>query len=273
MKESVLSVKDKVILVTGAFGLVGREICQSFLDHQAIVILAGHNKNEVDKIRHELAESFPSDQFIVCDLDILYSESINKCIEKVLLKYGKIDVLINNAAIDAKFNDKHQNNFSARFEEYSIDLLKQSIEVNIVGTVQMTQAACRQMLEQKHGNIINVASIYSLVAPHQELYNNDQNNQKFKPIDYLITKSYIPNFTRYIATLYAKQNIRCNAIAPGGIYNNQDENFLQNYSKFCPTGRMIDKSELDGPFIFLASDASSSVTGTTLVVDGGWTAW
>ncbi len=273
MNNSIISVKDKVVLVTGAFGLIGKEICNSLLDHQAKVILAGHNKNEVDIIRRKLSESFHPDQFTVCDLDITSTDSINMCIESILSKYASIDVLINNAVIDAKFDENNDKNFTTRFEDYPIELLKRSIDVNIVGTVQITQAICRQMLKQNYGNIINIASIYSLVAPHQDMYVDNLENEKFKPVDYLITKSYIPNFTRYIATFYAKNNIRCNAIAPGGIYNNHDQKFVEKYSKYCPAARMIDKSELNGPLIFLASDASSSMTGTTLVVDGGWTAW
>jgi NAD(P)-dependent dehydrogenase (short-subunit alcohol dehydrogenase family) len=274
MKKSVLSIENKVIFVTGAFGLIGKEICIGFLEHGAKVIAAGHNKNDINIIRNELKKSYSSEDFLVCGIEILQTSSIEHCIEQAIRKFNKIDVLINNAAIDAKFEKNNiNNNFSTRFEQYPIDMIKVSIDVNIIGTIQMTQAACKQMLKQGFGNIINVASMYSLVAPHQELYDVQESNKIFKPVDYVITKSFIPNYTRYLATFYAKDNIRCNAIAPGGIYNEHDEKFLNKYSKFCPMGRMGDKSELPGPFIFLASDASSYMTGSVLVVDGGWTAW
>jgi len=273
MKDSLLSVKNKVILVSGAFGLIGSEISKCFLENQAKVVLAGHNKSRVDFIKTEIAQTYSSDQFLVCDLEITNEDSINGCIEKVVSKFGKIDTLINNAAIDAKFDDKHHNKFSTRFDEYPVELIKRSVDVNIIGTVQVTQTVCRQMLKQTNGNIINVGSIYSMVAPHQEIYSDSTSKQKFKPVDYIISKSYIPNFTRYLATLYAKNNIRCNAIAPGGIYNDHDKTFVEKYSKYCPTERMIDKSDIGGPFIFLAADASKAITGVTLLVDDGWTAW
>ncbi len=129
------------------------------------------------------------------------------------------------------------------------------------------------MLQQKAGNIINVASTYSLVAPNQSLYDFGDGDFSYKPVDYVLSKSFIPNFTRYLATLYAKENIRCNAIVPHGIEQGHDQKFIHNFSKLSPLGRMCDKDELTGPFTFLASDASSYMTGSLLVVDGGWTAW
>ena len=126
---------------------------------------------------------------------------------------------------------------------------------------------------QGSGNIINVASTYSVVAPNQNLYDFGEGIQNFKPIDYIASKSFIPNFTRYIATFYAVNNIRCNAIVPHGIYNNHPEEFLINFSKMSPLGRMCNREELEGPFLFLASNASSYMTGQNLIIDGGWTAW
>jgi NAD(P)-dependent dehydrogenase (short-subunit alcohol dehydrogenase family) len=143
----------------------------------------------------------------------------------------------------------------------------------MIGTIQMTQEICKQMLKQGFGNIINVGSVYSMIAPNQNLYNFGSDKKMFKPVDYVASKSYIPNFTRYIATFYGKNNIRCNAIAPHGVYDGHDEQFVKNFSELSPIGRMCNREELDGPFIFLASDSSSYLTGTTIVLDGGWTAW
>ena len=183
-------------------------------------------------------------------------------------------MLVNNAALDAKFDQESTGKVnSSRFENYPVALLRKSIEVNITGTLQMTQAVCRQMLEQKHGNIINVASTYSLVAPNQSLYDFGTGIQQFKPVDYIVTKSCIPNFTKYLATFYAGENIRCNAIVPHGIENNHSDAFKENFARLSPMGRMCEREELVGPFSFLASDASSYMTGAVLTVDGGWTAW
>ncbi|MBU0728813.1 MAG: SDR family oxidoreductase [Proteobacteria bacterium] len=274
MTNGLFSIKDKVILVTGAFGLVGREITASFLAHGARVIVAGHNPAQVKDVGNELAENFDSDSFLVCALDVTAAESIEKCLSSGLSRFGSMDVLVNNAAINAKF-DKGvvDKNYFSRFENYPIELLRRSVEVNLVGAVQMAQAACRQMLKQGQGNIINVASSYSLIAPNQQLYDFGEDDVQFKPVDYVASKSFMPNFTRYLATFYAKDNIRCNAIAPHGIFNDHDDKFVHNFAQLSPMGRMCEKSEISGPFIFLASEASSYMTGTVVVVDGGWTAW
>jgi NAD(P)-dependent dehydrogenase (short-subunit alcohol dehydrogenase family) len=183
-------------------------------------------------------------------------------------------VLINNAAIDAKFDKAGEGQINnSRFEYYPLDALRRSVEVNLVGTVLITQVVCRQMLIQGHGNIINVASTYSLVAPNQSLYDYGSGISQFKPVDYIASKSFIPNFTRYLATFYARNNIRCNALVPHGIYNNHPEPFLKNWERLSPMGRMCERDELNGPFTFLASDASSYMTGSVISVDGGWTAW
>ena len=143
----------------------------------------------------------------------------------------------------------------------------------MIGTINTTQIICREMLKQKYGNIINVGSIYSLLAPNPMLYDFGKQDDIYKPVDYVVSKSFIPNFTRYIAACYSKKNIRCNAIAPHGIYNSQNKDFLDNFAKLSPSGRMCDKKELDGPFLFLASDASSYMNGETIVLDGGWSVY
>ncbi|SFC15783.1 NAD(P)-dependent dehydrogenase, short-chain alcohol dehydrogenase family [Flexibacter flexilis DSM 6793] len=274
MKE-LISVKDKVILVTGAFGLIGKEISTAFLDGEAKVVLADINANAAETIAQEFGAKYSADSFLVQVLDITSEESAAACMEAIVAKFGRLDVLVNNAAIDAKFDKQGTSAVNAsRFENYPMELLRKSVEVNLTGTVLMTQHACRQMLKQGSGNIINVASTYSMVAPNQQLYDfGDGAEIKYKPIDYIASKSFIPNYTRYLATFYAKDNIRCNAIVPHGIFNDHEEKFLKNFARMSPLGRMCNREELNGPFVFLASDASSYMTGSVLSVDGGWTAW
>jgi NAD(P)-dependent dehydrogenase (short-subunit alcohol dehydrogenase family) len=267
-------IENKVILVTGAFGLIGKEISRGFISQGASVVMADLNIGRLAELQEEIRNEFPEGKFLLSQLDITSDSSIADCIRLSVETFGRIDVLINNAAIDAKFDKENSSQVNpSRFENYPIELLRKSVEVNLTGTVLMTQHVCRQMLKQGFGNIINVASTYSLVAPNQSLYDFGEGIKNFKPIDYIATKSFIPNFTRYIATFYSKDNIRCNAIVPHGIYNDHDEKFLVNFSKMSPLGRMCERSELNGPFTFLASEASSYMTGSVLVVDGGWTAW
>ncbi len=268
-----ISIQDKVILVTGAFGLIGKTLIESMIRQGAKIVAADLNSGDAGKI-NELLLPYGKENYLVTTLDITNSASCAACVADTVKKFGRLDVLINNAAIDAKFDKENAGTVNpSRFESYPIELLKKSIDVNITGTIQMTQAACKQMLQQGGGNIINVASTYSIVAPNQSLYDFGDGNINYKPVDYIVTKSFIPNFTRYIATFYGKDDIRCNAIAPHGIYNGHDEKFLVNFARLSPMGRMAEKEELTGPFIFLASDASSYMTGSILTIDGGWTAW
>lgn len=265
---------NKNIIVTGALGLFGKEICKTYLLHGANVTLACHSISKIDEFKEELLREFDPDKFMITSLELSDRRNIDQCVNETIQKFGSIDVLVNNAAIDAKFDKANIESVNKnRFENYSIETIRQSIEINMIGTIQMTQAVCKEMLKQKKGVIINVGSIYSIVAPNQNLYDFGDSNKLFKPIDYVISKSFIPNFTRYIATFYAKEGIRCNAIAPHGVFDDHDDKFLKNFEKLSPIGRMCNREELQGPFLFLASDESSYMNGTTLILDGGWTAW
>ncbi|CAG5007947.1 Dihydroanticapsin 7-dehydrogenase [Dyadobacter sp. CECT 9275] len=273
-QQPSISIADKVILITGAYGLIGFTIAQAFLLQGARVVLADINDGRKANILEALEREFPADSFLLATLDITREESCEKVISEIAGKFGKLDVLVNNAAIDAKFDQQHAGSVNpSRFEYYPVELLRKSVEVNLTGTVIITQFACRQMLKQGSGNIINVASTYSMVAPNQSLYDFGEGVKQFKPVDYIASKSFIPNFTRYIATFYSREGIRCNAIVPHAVFNNHNEAFLKNFAKLSPLGRMCDREELVGPFTFLASDASSYMTGSVLTVDGGWTAW
>ena len=269
-----VSITGKVVFITGAYGQIGKQVSVAFLKQGAKVVLADINEQVQQPLQHELEAGFDTNDFLVTLIDITDEASASNAMNEAVAKFGRVDVLINNAAIDAKFDKDGMGAVNqSRFEHYPIHLLRKSVDVNLTGTVIMTQVACRQMLKQGHGNIINVASTYSVVSPNQNLYDFGEGIQNYKPVDYIASKSFIPNFTRYIATFYAGDNIRCNAIVPHGILNNHPEAFLKNFAKMSPMGRMCNREELDGPFMFLASDASSYMTGSVLNVDGGWTAW
>jgi NAD(P)-dependent dehydrogenase (short-subunit alcohol dehydrogenase family) len=275
MKYNPVSIEDKVIFITGALGQIGAEISTSFLRQKAKVILTDLNLNKKEYLEKKFIDlDITSNNYLFIKLDITKEEDCKRAVKLATEKYGKIDVLVNNAAIDAKFDNEGTSKVNkSRFEFYPIEALKKSVEVNLIGTVMITQVVCRQMLIQKSGNIINVASTYSIVAPNQSLYDFGKGVSSFKPVDYIASKSFIPNFTRYLATFYSKEGIRCNAIVPHGIFNNHPEEFLRNWAKLSPIGRMCNREELNGPFTFLSSDASSYMTGSVLNVDGGWTSW
>lgn len=265
----------KVIFITGAYGLIGLSLSKFLLKKNFKVVLADIDSSKKNKIFSILnKEKISKELFLLVDLDITDELSVKNALSLTIEKFKVVDVLINNAAIDAKFDKnglKKLNNNS--FEDYPIELIKKSVEVNTNGTILITQIFCKHMLKQKKGNIINVASTYALVSPNQDLYRYENENEiKYKPVDYIASKSFIPNFTRYIATFYAKKNIRCNAVAPHGIFNNHDKKFLKNFERLSPIGRMCNVEELNSTFKFLIEDESKYMTGSTLIIDGGWTA-
>jgi len=275
MINNLISLSDKTIFITGALGQIGKEISNSFLLQGAKVILTDISLELAEDYKNFLLnQAITNENFDILKLDITNEQNCIDVVDEVIEKYGKIDVLINNAAIDAKFDKSGTSKINnSRFENYPIKSLISSVDVNLIGTVLITQVICRQMLKQKSGNIINVASTYSLVSPNQNLYDFGEGQINYKPIDYIASKSFVPNFTRYLATFYARDGIRCNAIVPHGIFNDHSEKFITNWEKLSPIGRMCNREELNGPFTFLASDASSYMTGSILSVDGGWTAW
>jgi NAD(P)-dependent dehydrogenase (short-subunit alcohol dehydrogenase family) len=270
---NIFSLEGKTVLVTGAAGLIGHEISTALSNAGANLVLADQLPEDDISTRFAALADNTNAQYLPVSTDITDRSAVDMMTSRAVERFGKIDVMVHLAAIDAKFDENAPDGADGRFETFPIDLWKRSVDVNITGTFNVTQSICTQMLKQKSGNIILTASTYSLVGPNNELYDQPSGNPMVKPVDYVATKSFIPNYTRYLATYYAIQGIRVNCIAPHGVENENPEWFKENFAKMSPMGRMSSAAELNGPFIFLASDASSYMTGSTLVVDGGWTAW
>jgi NAD(P)-dependent dehydrogenase (short-subunit alcohol dehydrogenase family) len=265
----------KITLLTGAAGLIGTEVADAFAAYGATVVLTDVlPEDQMESRAVALSGKYPGAPVLGLKLDVTADASVSEVFTRIDGTFGHLDVLVNLAAIDAKLDAKAGEINPTRFENYPLELWQRSVDVNCTGLVRVTQAAARRMLARKSGNIVNVASTYSLVAPNQDLYKYPgESSQTFKPIDYVGTKSMVPNFTRYLATLYAGDGIRCNCIVPHGIDNRHPQNFRDNFARLSPMRRLCDVKELRGPFVFLASDASSYMTGAIVTVDGGWTAW
>jgi 2-deoxy-D-gluconate 3-dehydrogenase len=194
-------------------------------------------------------------------------------VDIALQSFGRLDVLVCSAALDPKFDPQHSGGHGSNFEDYPLEAWEQALAVNLTGLFLCAQAAVKPMVAQNHGSIINICSTYGLVGPDQRIYQKPGQPPQYKPVYYSVTKAGVLGLTRYLATYYAGTKVRANALTPGGVFNGHDEIFVQNYSARTVLGRMAERDELNGALLFLASDASSYMTGANLVVDGGWTAW
>lgn len=265
----LFSLKNKTAIVTGALGLIGKEHCKALTDAGANVILA-----DIDELKCTKFANTLSTKSIGAALDVTNPESIKNLRDKVLEKFGHIDILVNNAAINDMFEDPKAASEQSKFENYPLELWQKSVDVNLTGVFLCSQILGTVMAKQKSGSIINIASTYGITAPDQSLYINADGSQTFfKPPAYSATKGAVIMFTKYLAAYWGKDGVRVNALSPGGVENNQDEFFVEKYSAKTPLGRMAKPTDYKGALIFLASEASNYMTGANLVVDGGWTSW
>jgi len=268
----------KVAIVTGGPGLLGREFCRTLAEAGAAVAVADIDADGVNAVATHLIES--GYHALGVATDVTQPESVHALVQETLSTFGRLDILVNSAALDPKFDPEaieqmaKKGSVSGAFENYPLDSWKAALDVNLTGMFLCCQAAVAPMLAQgKKGSIINICSTYGLVAPDQRIYQRDGIQSSYKPVYYSVTKAGVLGLTRYLSAYYAGTEIRVNALTPGGLFNNHDEVFLKAYTARTVMGRMANKDEMNGALLYLASDASSYMTGSNLVVDGGWTAW
>lgn len=264
----------KVAVVTGGAGLLGKEFCRTLVEAGASVAVVDMNAEGARKVGADLtANGYPAR---AVPTDISKPDSVDALVQSILKEFGRLDILVNSAGLDPKFDhDALKRGITpGRFEDYPLDQWNAALNVNLTGMFLVTQACVKPMLAQgRRGSIINICSTYGLNGPDQRIYIKDGKRLAFKPVDYTVTKAGVLGFTKYLAAYYAETEIRVNALTPGGVFNNHDETFVKNYSARTILGRMARKDEMNGALLFLASDASSYMTGNNVVVDGGWTAW
>ena len=260
------SLKGKVAVVTGGNGILGNEFCRGLIESGAalaIIDLSSNSNLEVNETNNPLCEYF--------QCDIANKESIEKCIADIIDRFSKIDILINNAATKTK----DVASFFAPFESYSLDIWKEVMSVNIDGMFLVAQCVGREMLKSGGGSIIQISSIYGMVGPDKRIYEgSDYLGEEINtPAVYAASKAAVIGLTKWMATYWADKNIRVNCLVPGGIKSGQNSKFDKKYSSRVPMQRMAHKEELVPAVLYLASEASSYVTGHVLIVDGGKTAW
>lgn len=256
MTELSFNLSGDVVIVTGGAGLIGREICEAIDDYGGNVIVADNDREHGSTVARSLKEG---DYYY---LDITDSESIKSLCDEIISEFGHIDGLVNAAY-------PRNENYGKSFESVGLDDWIENVNLHLGGYYAMTREVALRILELGDvGSIINFGSIYGTQAPDFEVYNG---TEMTSPVEYSAIKAGIINFTRYMASYLGDDNIRVNAISPGGVFNNQEELFIENYEERVPLGRMANPGDILGAVVYLLSSASSYVTGHNLVVDGGWT--
>lgn len=262
--KKIFDFSNKTILITGASGLLGTQFSDALCQTGANIVLGDVNFTNCKKLEKELQQKYDNKTLSV-KLDIRSLNSIKNMIKKSLKHFGTIDGLVNNAVFPEGIKER-----SIKFEDFPISLLKKGIETNTIGTFLCCQQVGKKMKSSGSGVIVNINSIYGLTPPDQRIYGNSGLNSS---VLYNITKSSLLNFTRYLASYWGSSGIRVNSLTLGGVYNNQKPSFVKKYSDKTMLGRMAKKNDYVGALLFLLSDSSSYMTGSNVVIDGGWTAW
>ncbi len=260
----------KVAVVTGGAGILGRHFVDGLAAHGAAVAVLDRDGDAVAAVATDAAGRCGARTLgIACDL--VDSDAVRAAVERVEAELGAIDVLHNNAA--TKGSDLAA--FFAPAEEYAAATWREIMAVNLDAMFFVAQEIGRRMVARRRGSIIQTASIYGIVAPDQRIYEGSEYLGRAinTPPVYTASKAGVVGLTRYLATLWAPANVRVNTLVPGGVASGQNDTFMRRYSARVPLGRMAQPEEMVGALVFLAADASSYVTGHTLVVDGGLSVW
>lgn len=266
----LFSVEGRVVVVTGGLGQLGRQFSQGLVDRGAKVAI--FDAGQASGAAAQLIEK-NRDALMSVAVDVTDRGSIEAATKQVTERWGVPYALVNAAALDSPPGAPPEEN--GPFETYPESSWDRVMSVNVKGTMLCCQVLGAAMASAGRGSIVNISSIYGVVSPDQRLYEYRRTGGDtfFKPAAYATSKSAILNLTRYLATYWAPQNVRVNTVTFGGVFNQQDERFLEGYTARVPMGRMAREDEYTGAVVFLISDASSYMTGSNLVIDGGWTAW
>jgi NAD(P)-dependent dehydrogenase (short-subunit alcohol dehydrogenase family) len=269
--KNMLDISGRVAIITGGAGLLGIQHAEAIIEGGGTPILIDINKKKLENATTHLK----------CDVkqgvvaDITKKDEVERMVQSVVDQYGKIDILVNNAANNPKMESDKGHQWS-KLENFPIDVWNADLAVSLTGAFLCCQVVGRVMVKQHKGVVVNVASDLGIIAPDQRVYrlpNMTEENQPYKPATYCVVKGGLISFTRYLATYWAKDNIRVNTLTPASVSNGQNPEFVKNLSNLIPMNRMSKQHEFKAALLFLVSDASSYMTGANLVIDGGRTAW
>jgi len=271
------NLSDKTALITGAAGLLGLEHAAALLESGAQVILTDINEAMLLSAHKKLAQNFGIGKIITKVMDVTDPKGLRAVAEELWAGGWRIDILVNNAAIDPKVKDGHGLLEASRLENFSIAQWDLQLAVGLTGAFLCSQVFGSAMATDSQGGVIlNIASDLSVFSPDQRLYRREglpDELQPVKPVSYSVIKAGLVGLTRYLATYWADKGVRCNALSPGGVLNGQADEFVNRLSALVPLGRMASKHEYRAAVQFLCSDASSYMNGQNVVMDGGRSVW
>ncbi|RBQ30145.1 oxidoreductase [Aliarcobacter vitoriensis] len=252
--------KDKIVVITGGAGLIGKEFVKAVVDNAGIAVIADINEELGKKVKKNLSEELNTQNIDFIKLDITSKNSLTECIGYLDNKYKRIDALVNNAY-------PRNKNYGRHFFEVEYEDFIQNLGLNLGGYFTTSQQFAEYFKKQKYGNIINISSIYGVVAPKFEVYDNTAMTM---PVEYAAIKSGLIHLTKYMAKYFKGMNIKVNALSPGGIFDHQPEAFLEKYKEKCLNKGMLNNSDLKGTLVYLLSDMSKYVNGQNILVDDGF---
>jgi NAD(P)-dependent dehydrogenase (short-subunit alcohol dehydrogenase family) len=252
---------NQVVVITGGAGLIGQEFVKAVIEQKGIAIIADINSTLGNQVKSDLSKALKTSNIDFIELDITSKKSLEECITYLSKKYNRIDALVNNAY-------PRNKNYARHFFDVEYEDFVENLGLNLGGYFTTSQQFSKYFKQQGYGNIINISSIYGVITPKFEVYDNTPMTM---PIEYAAIKSGLIHLTKYMAKYFKGMNIKVNTLSPGGIFDNQPEIFLDAYKKECSNKGMLDKSDLKGTLIYLLSDMSRYVNGQNIIVDDGFT--
>lgn len=270
-------IENKIVVITGGAGLLGKKHAEAVIEGKGIPVLIDISAQALDAAKKQLIDTYGKNCSVECyTADITKSQRIKEISDDLIKKYEHIDVLINNAANNPKVEGNAANMKAIQFENFPMQMWIDDIAVGLTGAFVCAQIFGEVMARQGDGNILNISSDLGIIAPDQRIYRKEElsaEEQPVKPVTYSVIKHGLIGLTKYLATYYAEKGIRANTLCPSGVFNGQNKEFLDKLTNLIPMGRMANIDEYKSTILYLISDASSYMTGSTVIVDGGRTCW
>jgi NAD(P)-dependent dehydrogenase (short-subunit alcohol dehydrogenase family) len=271
------NLNNDIVIITGGAGLLGRKHAEAVIEGNGTAVLLDISETDIERAVSEMSVKYGDgcavDGYVI---DITNRSSVEELSKALIEKYGHIDVLINNAANNPKVEGNASNMKAIQFENFPLEMWENDIAVGLTGALICSQVFGEVMAGQGKGVVLNISSDLGIIAPDQRIYRKEglhDDEQTIKPVTYSVIKHGLIGLTKYLATYYAQKGVRANALCPAGVYNGQNDEFLGKLTNLIPMGRMADVEEYKSTILYLISDASSYMTGSTVIVDGGRTCW